>query len=62
VIEVAEHDVDAGALFTEGVGDRDANVGEGDVRGTGGGGVRGLYGFGLDTFTSGDKKNRESVL
>lgn len=61
VVEVAEDDVDALVLLAEQVLDGDLDVVKGDVGGSGGGGVRGLDGLGLDAFATLDENYTQGL-
>jgi hypothetical protein len=57
VVEVAQDDEDPTILGAERVFNRNSDIVEGDEGCAGGRGIGGLYGFGGDTFLTGDEDN-----
>ena len=62
MVKVAEDDINSSALRTEGVLHRNLDIVEGDVCGSGGGGVGCLDGFGRDVVIALDENDRKSLL
>ena len=60
--EVAQHDEDTAAFWTQSVFDRNFNVIEGDIRSSGGGRVGSFDGFGFNSLATFDKNNGETVV
>ena len=61
MVEVAENDVDTLVLLAKKVLDGHLYVVKGNISSTGGGGVRGLDGLGLNTFSSLNKQNAQGI-